>query len=101
MDQHVAKSVVEVTRREHLVVDKPTLDNITASDAALLVLCDMYNLTRREAEILWLLRANPVDLSLIPSLRTHLYSIRKKLKPFNLEIKSLWRGVYELSIVGD
>lgn len=102
MNTTVAKRVVTQLRREYLCVDRPTLDNITATHKEITILQYQYDLTIREAEIMWLLRAHlPVDLSLIPSARTHLYAIRKKLLAHNVEIKNLWRGVYQLSIVGD
>ena len=102
MSTTLEKRVVAQTRREYLLVDRPTLDNVTADISELNAIRERYDLTLREAEIMWLLRNYlPVDLSLIPSARTHLYAIRKRLKLHNVEIKSLWRGVYQLSIVGD
>ena len=98
----MSRRTVVQTRREYLLVDRPTLENITASKEEINVIVREYSLTNREAEIFWLLRSHlPVDLSLITAARTHLHAMRKKLKPHNVEIKSLWRGVYQLSIVGD
>lgn len=104
MNTKVEQRVVAQLRREYLLVDRPMLSNVTATVAELSGYCSVFNLTMREAKIMWLLRGYlPVDLSLIPAARTHIYAMRKKIKlaGHNLEIKSLWRGVYQLSIVGD
>lgn len=101
--KNIAQRVVALPqRREYLVVDRPVLDNVTAGEEEIQVLVRQYNLTVREAEIIWLLRNHvPIDLSLIPAARTHIHAMRKKLIGHNVEIKNLWRGVYQLSIVGD
>lgn len=102
MKANIQRREVAVLRREYMLVDRPTLDNVTATDEELFTLCEQYSFTIREAQIMWLLRAKiPTDLSLIVSARTHVYNMRNKLKPHNMEIQNLWRGVYQLSIVGD
>lgn len=103
MNTKVEQRVVTLQRREYLCVDRPTIDNVTATNSELNLIRSQYDLTLMEAQIIWLLRNFiPVDLSLIPSARTHIHSMRRKLKKYsNIEIKNLWRGVYQLLIVGD
>lgn len=96
------QKVIPVTRREYIIVDRPRLEDVTVDDLTLGKYKHSYGFTQREAEIWWLLRrGKEVDLSLIPSARTHIYSMRKKLKDHQFKIDSCWRGVYRLSIVGD
>lgn len=102
MKVNMQRKEVAVLRREYMLVDRPTLENVTATNEEINMLIDKYNFTIREAQIMWLLRAKlPTDLSLIVSARTHVYNMRNKLKPHNMEIQNLWRGVYQLSVVGD
>jgi sensor histidine kinase YesM len=102
---HARQHLVPLVRRreyEYMLVDRPTIENINATAEELHLITKQYKLTIREAQIMWLLRNYvPVDLSLIPSIRMHLMNIRKKLTSHNVSINNLWRGVYQLSIVGD
>jgi hypothetical protein len=99
MSDTISKVAMVQTHHEYIYIDQPSRDNL-ASEQELLPFRERFGLTKAEAQILWLLRSRePVDLSLIVTHRTHMFNLRKKIKPFNMEIKNLLRGVYQLSIV--
>jgi hypothetical protein len=100
MRNDIPKTTLVQVREEYLVIDTPTLAH-APGDEELLPLKERFNLTTVEAQIMWFLRDHePVNLRLIPSHRTHLYNLRKKLRPFNIKIENCFnKQVYQLSIV--
>jgi hypothetical protein len=99
MSNTVSKVAMVQMRPEYIMIDQPSRDNL-ASEQELLPFKERFSLTSAEAQILWFLRSRePIDLSLIVTHRTHMYNLRRKIKPFNMDIKNLFRGVYQLSVV--
>ena len=99
MSNTVSKVAMVQMRPEYVMIDQPSRGDL-AEEQDLLPFKERFGLTSAEAQILWLLRSRePVDLSLIVTHRTHMYNLRKKIQPFNMEIKNLFHGLYQLSIV--